>query len=217
MTQWPLYLVTNDSLEDKISSLNLNLDSDFLREYVADIALECLNEEWMNETYERWKILDGIDEGERSLILDALDRHKHGDYIGCVAILMCMYEGFAEGFFNSSAELSYVDVELYDWEASKHNMNGKIGRKLGTKDFILHLFFHTENGWLIWQRAISYAIDIVLTNKYTEDIAAHNPLRNKICHGIQTNYNTWEHSVKAILATDILLQLGATALTALNN
>ena len=38
-------------------------------------------------------------------------------------------------------------------------------------------------------------------------IGAHNPLRNKICHGLQTNYGTLEHSPKAMLAVDIVIRL----------
>ena len=33
------------------------------------------------------------------------------------------------------------------------------------------------------------------------------PLRNKICHGDQLNFGTEEHSLKAILTVDMLIQL----------
>lgn len=46
---------------------------------------------------------------------------------------------------------------------------------------------------------------------YDEAIAAHNPLRNKICHGVQTNYGTEEHSLKAILAINLITRLGCAA------
>ena len=50
---------------------------------------------------------------------------------------------------------------------------------------------------------------VILTNAMTDDLAAHNLLRNKICHGAQTEYGTVEHSLKAILVTDIVIRFGA--------
>lgn len=61
-------------------------------------------------------------------------------------------------------------------------------------------------------------VDVVLINaKDFDGKAAHNPLSNKICHGQQTNYGTKEHSIKAILATDIVIRLGCAAKLALDS
>lgn len=80
------------------------------------------------------------------------------------------------------------------------------------KDLVLIALLRAEDGGLwVWHHAVDYVIRIVLTNTMDEEIAAHNPLRNKICHGVQTNYGTQEHSLKAILATDLVIQLGSAA------
>ena len=54
--------------------------------------------------------------------------------------------------------------------------------------------------------------DTTFANAMDVDLAAHNPLRNKICHGQQTEYGTQEHSLKAILVTDIVIRYGAAIL-----
>lgn len=60
--------------------------------------------------------------------------------------------------------------------------------------------------------AVDYIVDVVLTGKMDDELAARNPLRNKICHGDQTEYGTKEHSLKAILVTDIMIRLGSAVL-----
>ena len=63
---------------------------------------------------------------------------------------------------------------------------------------------------MYWDAACKYIADTMLTSeKDWELLADDNPLRNKICHGLQTNYGTEVHSLKAILAVDLLLRLGA--------
>lgn len=85
-------------------------------------------------------------------------------------------------------------------------------RKLYAKDKLLVLLVRTDNGMWVWDAATSYISDVVLTNdKDQHGLAAHNPLRNKICHCEQTNYGTREHSLKAILAIDIVMRLGCAA------
>lgn len=64
----------------------------------------------------------------------------------------------------------------------------------------------------MWQVAGGYIVDVVLANRMDENIALHNPLSNKISHGIQTNYGTWEHALKTTLVTDILIRLGSMVL-----
>ena len=60
--------------------------------------------------------------------------------------------------------------------------------------------------------AVDYIVDVVLTGKMDDELAARNPLRNKICHGDQTEYDTKEHSLKVILVTDIMIRLGSAVL-----
>jgi hypothetical protein len=66
-----------------------------------------------------------------------------------------------------------------------------------------------DKGHVTYDLIIDYIKDTILTStgKY-EDIAEHNPLRNKICHGQQTNYGTMEHALKSILCVDLVVKLG---------
>ena len=70
----------------------------------------------------------------------------------------------------------------------------------------------SESGWMVFDKAIEYLVKITLTNGMNADIAAHNPLRNKICHGEQTEFGTLEHSLKSILVTDLIIRYGGALL-----
>lgn len=218
-THWPLYFVDREALLKELLALNEALSGDELETAVGEVASDYLDEEWLNETRERWQAIEVVNEEERTLLLDAMSRHESGDYVGSTSILMCLFEGFGESFVRASSALANVDSELFDWEAEKHGLspllkkNGE-AREPRAKDNVLLLLLQTEQGWLTWKAASSYVIDVVLTNDDDAVLMERNPLRNKICHGVQTNYGTWRHSAKAILATDMLLRMGAIAIAA---
>lgn len=58
---------------------------------------------------------------------------------------------------------------------------------------------------LYWMAAIEYLYNVVLTSEESMNQSEH-PCRNKVCHGIQLNYGTKEHALKAILSVDLMIQ-----------
>lgn len=215
-SQWPLFLEDGEELLCSLLMLDADADPGELKGSVGCIAEKYLDNKWMAEIKGRWASFGVLNSEEKNLLLNACERHESGDYIGSVAVLMCLFEGFVERYHQASSELAKVDQRLFDWGAKKYSLcsllkkNGK-KRSLNIKDQVLLLLLQADSGWYTWEKAVSYIVNIVLGNKYDEGIAAHNPMRNKICHGSQTNYGTWEHSAKAILATDMLLRLGSVA------
>lgn len=90
--------------------------------------------------------------------------------------------------------------------------NGKPRELTNAKDKVLVMVVLSENGWYTFEHAAEYIVGVTFTNAMDADLAAHNPLRNKICHGQQTEYGTQEHSLKAILVTDIVIRYGTAIL-----
>lgn len=70
----------------------------------------------------------------------------------------------------------------------------------------------TETGWLAFDSAINYLVDITFFKSIDNALAAHNTLRNQICLGKQTEFDTLEHSLKAILDTDLIIRYGGALL-----
>ena len=212
-TNWPLYLINDQEMLDEVLALDASSDVQTLSEEIAGIARERLGSEWLNELKARWGSHDELTQGEREILECALLHYESCDYASCVSMLMCLFCGLLNKYYGEPVKLQAHEAEVFDYFASRHGINAAAGegkpRPLkAAKDKIVVLILRSEGGYFVWQAAGGYIVDVVLTNRMDEDIALHNPLRNKICHGIQTYYGTWEHAVKSILVTDILIRLG---------
>lgn len=217
-TNWPMYLVNDEALCDALDSLPENITEADMREQVTCIACENLGKEWLAETKERWQEHDEISAGEMRLLNSALKRHAKNDYEGCVSLLMGLLEGLLCKYAPILKELDDEQTEIFDMHAKSHRLNpshqknGKLRKLENSKDLVLVLVLLSENGWYTFEHAANYIVAVTLTNTMDEDLAAHNPLRNKICHGVQTEFDTQEHSLKAILVTDLIIRFGAAVL-----
>lgn len=216
---WPMYLVDDAEVCDGLDMLPPQATDEELKELVAGVACACLGSEWLGETRSRWEDHAELSSGERGVLTRALNRHEKGDYEGCVALLMNLFEGLVEKYF--PAEMSKLEgerAELFDLHAKKlgvglsHKKNGEPRELTNIKDKVLVMVVLSENGWYTFQHAAEYIVGVTFTNAMDVDLAARNPLRNKICHGQQTEYSTQEHSLKAILVTDIVIRYGAAIL-----
>ena len=212
-TQWPMYLVDNPKACDQIDSLPDDAPEEVLKPRVDQIAFECLDEHWLDETKAIWESHDEITEGEMRLLVSALERHRKQDYEGCVSLLMNIFEGLIAKYAPNGKALDKKQEKFFDFYADKHNLHSLYSkgkrRKLGNiKDKVLLMLITSENGLLTFDSALNYLIDITLINSMDNALAAHNPLRNQICHGKQTEFGTMEHSLKAILVTDLIIRYG---------
>ena len=218
-SNWPMYLVDDATICDKLDMLDEAELGSHLMESVSEIAYAGLDMDWLSTTRLRWNEHDELSAEEKGVLSRAISRHENSDYEGCVALLMNMFEGLIEKYCPREVKTLEGDrAELFDLHAKKYGVglsHKKDGdpRKLTTiRDKVLIIVLLSENGWYTFQHAADYIINVTLTSKMDTDLAAHNPLRNKICHGEQTEYGTLEHSLKAILVTDIVIRFGAAVL-----
>lgn len=218
-TNWPMYLVDDATICDKLDMLDEAEPDSHLMESVSEIACAGLDMDWLSATRLRWNEHDELSAEEKGVLSRAISRHENGDYEGCVALLMNMFEGLIEKYCPREVKTLEGDqAELFDLHAKKygvglsHKKDGDPRKLTTTRDKVLILVLLSENGWYTFQHAADYIINVTLTSKMDADLAVHNPLRNKICHGEQTEYETMEHSLKAILVTDIVIRFGAAVL-----
>lgn len=216
---WPMYLIDDAQVCDGLDALSSHANDEELMKAVTEIACDALGSDWLDETRSRWEGHDELTPGEKGVLKRALRRHEMGDYEGCVALLMNLFEGLIEKYCPPEVQkLEGEQAEIFDLHASElgldpsHNGKGKARRLTNAKDKVLVMVFLSESGWYTFQHAADYIVSITLTNKMNADIAEHNPLRNKICHGDQTEYDSKEHSLKAILVADVLIRFGSALL-----
>ncbi|RFT84223.1 hypothetical protein [Adlercreutzia equolifaciens] len=217
--RWPLMLVRNGAMDDELMEINDLVEDDDLAIAVSDIASRYLDDDWLSDTKNRWLQCDCLGSAQKKKLIDALSRHGHGDYDGCVAMLACMLSGLIDCFHKRVIARSDVDVDVFDWKAKKYNLEplhkkDNKQRRICEKDKVIIIFINADQGIFIWESLADYVVEVVLTNQYDEKIVASNPCRNKICHGEQLNYGTWEHSAKCILVIDAILRMGTCSLSA---
>lgn len=58
-----------------------------------------------------------------------------------------------------------------------------------------------------WIISLEYIYNIILTSEDSMNQSSHL-CRNKICHGIQSNFGTREHVLRSILTINMLIRLG---------
>lgn len=75
------------------------------------------------------------------------------------------------------------------------------------KGRLMQMTVMTESGMMLWNAMAKYLQSEILCSSESKKRWATQPLRNKICHGDQLNFGTKEHSLKAILTIDMLIQL----------
>lgn len=223
-SKWPMYLVDGVEVCNGLDMLSLSATEEELERLVTGIACANLGSEWLKETRSRWNDHAELSSGERGVLNRALHRHERGDYEGCVALLMNLFEGLIEKYFPDEInKLEGDQAEFFDLQAKKlgvglsHKKDGAPRKLANVKDKVLVMVVLSENGWYAFQNAAEYIVGVTLANAMDADLAAHNPLRNKICHGEQTEYGTQEHSLKAILVTDVIIRYGAAILQGQGN
>ena len=211
--KWPLFLVDDVAVCSALDELMLvDFDED-ISERVSEIACKNLDSGWLDETLARWAEHDELPNGVRALLGRAAKRHENGDYEGCVALLMNLFEGLIERYL-PKVNLNDGQIKEFDVHAGRHGLRplhideNKL-RRLSARDRVLLMMMLADDGMYAIRCAVDYIVDVVLTGKMDDGLAARNPLRNKICHGDQTEYGTKEHSLKAILVTDIMIRLGS--------
>ena len=75
------------------------------------------------------------------------------------------------------------------------------------KGRLLQSLMLTEAGLLLWDAMGDYIKNVTLYSGKDYSHIDNQPLRNKIGHGDQLNFGTQEHSLKAVLTIDMMVQL----------
>lgn len=216
-TQWPMYLVDNPKACDEIDSLLDDEPDEVLKSRVDQIAFECLDEQWLDETRAIWESHEDISEGEMRLLVSALERHRKQDYEGSVSLLMNIFEGLIVKYAPDGKALNEEQEEVFDKIAKRHRVDSLylIPQGIMGCQSIIHAV-DKRNVYKVINCTIKRQPAIFRGNQHQKDlvfnISQFSTLSLQICHGKQTDFDTLEHSLKAILVTDLIIRYGGALL-----
>ena len=201
----PLFLINDKHLKENIS--NCCQKEDDIR-MATKIMLDYCNDSFINKLKAEWNAIPFIKRERLDILIEALALHAEKRYYASTAILMCQIFGVGADILAISNEKGLeVDDETYGIMQEFFGCETK-SKKRTEKWNLVSMTTLTNSGYLVWNAIAEYlANDILVSGSVTDYQLQTQPLRNKICHGEQLNYNTEEHSIKAILTIDILLQL----------
>lgn len=201
--KWPVFLIDDESLRQNImNACKQSDDSDAVRE----IILSYCGEGFLSAVECDWNACDAIKAERKPILSEALTLYKLGYYIATTSMLMCQVYGVASDIVDIAKRNGLVlDQEAKAFVAE--NFEIKLEDIDKEKGRLLQLTAMTESGYLLWEAMANYLKNEILCSSDSKKRWESQPLRNKICHGDQLNFGTQEHSIKAILTIDMLVQL----------
>ena len=210
-TNWPLFLDNNQELQESLFSKYGEMEEDYPLEEISELVCSYYKSEDINSIFDSWGEVFQADSDRMKILNDAVFLHNTHKYYGSTALLMSQINSLISET-NKLLEENDISTDEDDikaicdyYKVAYDDYQKNIGRSERTQ--ILRLMAMTENGFFYWNAVSKYIRNIVLATKDDELLMEHNPMRNKIFHGIQSNYGTEEHSLKAILSVDLLVQL----------
>lgn len=212
--KWPLFLEDDDSLRTQLENLCEHYTKDYPLDDIAELVCNYYDSSRLDDFFDTWSQITD-DKNLLEMLRQALDSHKQGNYFASTSLLMCEVNGIISStyFYAKDAGIAISDTDVaaicnnYNIDLSAHKKQLKRNHK-SEKHELLQLITLPESGILYWDAVSSYLWNITLTSDDNyKELGAHNPLRNKICHGIQQDYGTKEISLKSILVIDLLLHL----------
>lgn len=228
--EWPLFYqrYMDNTLNRKIEELYFGegISKDFVDEAICNY----FNEDELNNYLIGWKeFLYSTNKNELYDILrNAVHLIQIKEYYGAVALLMCQTDGI---FQETEKEIKDNKEHFSDLETSVECIKGIMGddsypnkaRDKTREKIITQLVIAMEKlaesvspryvfACISLIKYLSQATFASKINGTDKDVIRNNanPLRNKICHGVQFNYGTKVHAVKAFLIIDSLLVIQAT-------
>ena len=201
--KWPVFLIDDEDLRQKIMDACKDENN---AEQVLGIILAYCSDDFLNSVEESWNQCNVICEERKAVLSEALLMHKQGYYFSSVSILMCQLYGVASDIIELASENGLELDDEYKKYIAKH-YKIKIEDKDKEKGKLFQMTAMTDGGLLLWNAMANYLKNEILCSSESKKRWESQPLRNKICHGDQLNFGTKEHSLKAILVIDMLVQL----------
>lgn len=201
--KWPLFLIDDKKFIDAIITANSESKA---KEEIDKIIFDYCNDNFIDNLENDWLALDTICEERKPILSEAILMHKKGYYYASTTILACQIYGISSDF-NDVLKSKGIELDEEDkksvieyFEIDPKTIDNEKGK-------LLQKFLFIENGVMAWDCIFKYLQKEILSSHDSKIRLKTQPMRNKICHGAQFGYNTKEHSLKAILVVDILIQL----------
>lgn len=208
--KWPVFHFYDESFEREFSNVCSQENKEKQNELLLRMTDAYCNGEYWDGRKTVWRKSKIVGPARLAIFEEAITLHKFGYYYGATALLSCQIYGVAN---EVSAYIRRHGLELT--KRRKTHLAEKRGIKPNDidkeKGRLLQSTSFLTSGAFIWYYMYRYLSEEILCSSDRKERWNTQPLRNKICHGEQTNFGTKEHSLKALLTIDLLMSFSREA------
>lgn len=202
--KWPVFLIDDDALRQDVLTACADREDE---EAVREIIFSYCSDNFLKAMEDDWNSCEAISAERKPILSEAILMHKQGYYYASTSMLMCQVYGVASDIVNLAPKSGLeADDKTKDYVSDYFKIKREDVDK--EKGRLMQMTVMTESGLMLWDAMAKYLQSEILCSSESKKRWATQPLRNKICHGDQLNFGTKEHSLKAILTIDMLIQLG---------
>lgn len=202
----PIYFEIDTELQDKILEMckGDTEEEEYSEDQIRQIIFQYFDKSRLDEMLDYWLREMWIDERRKRHLLQAIELHNKGYYSGSTSILMCQIGGLIDDLYTKMEPETCFPVANCSRLLEKY----KITKPNSDKAKILRMMAAQTRKVVLWYYSVNYLMNYTYSSNKDIEHFISQPGRNKICHGEQLDFDTEEHSLKAILVTDIIILLG---------
>lgn len=199
---FPVYLEVSSDLKYALLDSYRNNDNKCNMEEMYGIIVDYYNDDYVESIFQGIKNA-GIFKARLNLIAEGFYVYKHGCYAAAGTVFATQMSGMILDVYNELSSYHHYT------KAQKQELIALFEQKCkpdSEKGMLLQIVCEQENGIMMWYRVAEYFLNVTYSSK--EIHMETQPMRHKICHGEQVNFNTKEMNLKMIMCMDIIAELG---------
>lgn len=201
---FPVYLEIGSELKPRLlESYRVNNNQCNVEE-MQQIILDYYNDDYVEAILHSIENVNIFRNDRVCLIREGVEVYQEGHYGASGALFATQMSGMILDIHNE-LEKNYVYPDSEKRELLNAFHVGSNCKLNSEKAMLLQIIDRQENGILVWTRIAQYFVGVTYSSNDCN--MSDHPMRHKICHGIQTNYNTKEMNLKQIICLDILAEL----------
>jgi len=200
---FPIYLECDTELQYMLIESYRDNDNSCNMDEMQQIVIDYYNEDYIDNICHGFVNEHILKKERASLLMEGIMAYQFGLYGAANSLFAAQMSGVIRDIYDELSEIhKYTKAEKNEIK-NVYDL-GKC-RDDSEKVMLVEVISEQEGGFMIWHQIAKYFLKYVYSSgeKYMEEY----PKRHMICHGIQTNYNTKEMSLKLILCIDILVEL----------
>lgn len=204
---YPIYFEIDTELQNRIINIYDSYvgksEEDMLNE-IEKCILDYYNHDMLDQILYSWIQQSWIHPERKAALKEAIEEYEEGKYYATGSILMCQLGGLITELYDITDTKILLSTEDKKEVLSLYHIKSQNSEK----SKVVQMMSVQSGAAYLWYSSSKYFMNYTYSSSEDAATFEKDPGRNKICHGEQTNYGRKEMALKAILVTDIVVQLG---------